>query len=410
MRANAEEEFHKLFLQAEAMASVFELELAVKRITKRITIFIPYLEFFISELTERFLSHASIFNGFECLFSKHELTEKDEVEFTELIKFYSPMVSNDSLVELKLWRTKIQRSERIPNTGLEALDICNKDIYPNIYFLLKVLCTLPVSTSSPERSLYSYSKCRYNNTLAFAAFSTDLNTRRLTGRGPNVFTVHGQGYWTISNDLIGNDPIQRRFCQLYFVESGEANRIRRDQLQLLPAAHRLLPSVLEDLDGLLRDINPSAQAFETMREVWAAENAPGRDPQLLPRKVRMHFVADGNVDRRRYNPPPETVNEVAVVFVGDDGQPPTNVDLVIHDRNPIDPQHRQLQTIPAGSSNAYPMLYPLLFPRGELGWHQRLLQEAPPVPLFAIGTVSGSILAIVLLFVTMATTTQSTIL
>ncbi|XP_029348431.1 52 kDa repressor of the inhibitor of the protein kinase-like [Acyrthosiphon pisum] len=84
IRANAEEEFHKLFLQAEVMASVFELELAVKRITKRqanrgnpcsdnanldveeyyrITIFIPYLEFFISELTERFLSHASIFNG-----------------------------------------------------------------------------------------------------------------------------------------------------------------------------------------------------------------------------------------------------------------------------------------------------------------------------------------------------------
>ncbi|XP_022177424.1 52 kDa repressor of the inhibitor of the protein kinase-like [Myzus persicae] len=75
IRANAEEEFHKLFLQAEVMASVFELELAVKRITKRqanrgnpcsdnanldveeyyrITIFIPYLEFFISELTERF--------------------------------------------------------------------------------------------------------------------------------------------------------------------------------------------------------------------------------------------------------------------------------------------------------------------------------------------------------------------
>ncbi|XP_060873642.1 LOW QUALITY PROTEIN: uncharacterized protein LOC132947381 [Metopolophium dirhodum] len=143
---------------------------------------------------------------------------------------------------------------------------------------------------------------RYNNTLAFAAFSTDLNTRRLPGRGPNVFTVHGQGYWTISNDLIGNDPIQRRFCQLYFVESGEANRIRRDQQQLLPAAHRLLPSVLEDLDGLLRDINPFAQAFETMREVWAGENAPGRDPQLLPRRVRMHFVADGNVDRSIVGP------------------------------------------------------------------------------------------------------------
>lgn len=67
------------------MALVFDLVLTVKRITKRqinrgnpctdnarnfgveeyyrITIFIPYLDFFISELTERFLSHKSIFNG-----------------------------------------------------------------------------------------------------------------------------------------------------------------------------------------------------------------------------------------------------------------------------------------------------------------------------------------------------------
>lgn len=112
-----------------------------------------------------------------------------------------------------------------------------------------------------------------------------------------------------------------------------------------------------------------------MREVWARENAPGRDPQLLPRRVTMHFVADGNVDRRRYNPPPETVSEVAVVFVGDDGQPPTNIDLVIYDRDPINPQRRRLQTIPHGSSNADPMLYPLFFPRGELGWHHRLQQE-----------------------------------
>lgn len=103
---------------------------------------------------------------------------------------------------------------------------------------------------------------RYNNSLAFAAFSSDLNTRRFPGRGPNVFTVHGQGYWTISNDLLGNEPAQRRYCQLYFVESGEANRIRAEQQQLQPVTHRLLPSVLEDLDGLLRDINPFAQAFE----------------------------------------------------------------------------------------------------------------------------------------------------
>ncbi|KAF0723711.1 Uncharacterized protein FWK35_00031617 [Aphis craccivora] len=32
---------------------------------------------------------------------------------------------------------------------------------------------------------------RYNNTLAFAVFSTDLNPRRLPCREPKVFTVYG---------------------------------------------------------------------------------------------------------------------------------------------------------------------------------------------------------------------------
>lgn len=39
----------------------------------------------------------------------------------------------------------------IPKTGIDALTECNKEIYPNIYLLLKILCTLPVSTTTPER-------------------------------------------------------------------------------------------------------------------------------------------------------------------------------------------------------------------------------------------------------------------
>lgn len=63
------------------------------------------------------------------------------------------MVFNDYLVEFKLRRTKTQRFEKIPNTGLRGvLGIRNKHIYPNIfYFLLKVAYTLSVSTSSAVR-------------------------------------------------------------------------------------------------------------------------------------------------------------------------------------------------------------------------------------------------------------------
>ncbi|XP_025192083.1 uncharacterized protein LOC112592287, partial [Melanaphis sacchari] len=213
---------------------------------------------------------------------------------------------------------------------------------------------------------------RYNNTLAFAAFSTDLNPRRLPGRGPKVFTVHGQVYRRISNDVVRNEMMQPSYCELYFIESGEANRIRMAQQ---PRQHPLLENLITELDSLLRQINPFAVAFQTMRQVWQREQeAAAADPTVRPRRVTMHIIADPNNDPRRYNPPTGNANEVAVVFVGDDGLPPRNLDLVIYDTIPVDAQHR-MQSISVGSPHADPMLYPLFFPYGESGWQYNLRQE-----------------------------------
>lgn len=62
---------------------------------------------------------------------------------------------------------------------------------------------------------------RYNNTLAFTAFSTNLNRRRLLGRGPRVFTIHRQVYSRISNDVVRNEMVQPRYCELYFIEPDD---------------------------------------------------------------------------------------------------------------------------------------------------------------------------------------------
>lgn len=124
-----------------------------------------------------------------------------------------------------------------------------------------LLQTLLIEDSREGKHYRKHSR-RYNNTLAFAAFSSDRNTRGMPGRGPAIYGIQGQSYWTFPNDLLGNEPGQRRYSQLYFIESGEANRIRTEQQQLQPTTHRLLPNVLEDLDALLRAINPYAQAFE----------------------------------------------------------------------------------------------------------------------------------------------------
>lgn len=53
--------------------------------------------------------------------------------------------------ELKMWKLKLIRIKENPSNGIDALRLCNPITFPNVYMLLKILCTLPVSTATPER-------------------------------------------------------------------------------------------------------------------------------------------------------------------------------------------------------------------------------------------------------------------
>lgn len=100
------------------------------------------------------------FIGFQSIFS-YTLTSNEEVSFRKLLEFYSPSLDvNNSIAELKLWKTKIERINSIPKTAIEALHVCNADIYPNLQFILKILCTLPVSTSTPKRMFPSLKRIK----------------------------------------------------------------------------------------------------------------------------------------------------------------------------------------------------------------------------------------------------------
>ena len=56
--------------------------------------------------------------------------------------------------ELMLWKRKwsVVDSEDRPNTLAKAIKICDKIQYPNLFELLKIGCTLPVTSSECERS------------------------------------------------------------------------------------------------------------------------------------------------------------------------------------------------------------------------------------------------------------------
>jgi hypothetical protein len=63
------------------------------------------------------------------------------------------------LAEYKLWQRYLKNLSEEPTNALQALSLFNNDIYPNIYKLLQILATLPVSTSSNERPFSNLNKC-----------------------------------------------------------------------------------------------------------------------------------------------------------------------------------------------------------------------------------------------------------
>jgi len=130
----------------------------------KITIFIPYLDLFINEIESRFIEHQKILKGFQNLFPKtSEMSTLEKNEFISLIEFYNDDLADNNkdilISELKLRQRKILALDKQPKNAMDALNICN-DMYPNIYKLLQILATLPVSTASSKRSFSSLKRIK----------------------------------------------------------------------------------------------------------------------------------------------------------------------------------------------------------------------------------------------------------
>ncbi|XP_050316182.1 52 kDa repressor of the inhibitor of the protein kinase-like [Anthonomus grandis grandis] len=123
----------------------------------RTTMYLPFLEFFINQLEETFTSHKEIFQGFMCLLSPLSVGESTDSsnKFNNLLDLYVPDVSKIiTKSEIKLWHEHLNNFPEIKNKrqALACLEVCSQHAYPNVHKLLKIFCTLPVSTSTPERT------------------------------------------------------------------------------------------------------------------------------------------------------------------------------------------------------------------------------------------------------------------
>ncbi|XP_046684428.1 52 kDa repressor of the inhibitor of the protein kinase-like [Homalodisca vitripennis] len=180
IRTNADEEFHSLFEEATHMANNFGCKISMPRtvgrqqnrnntpadtpeVYYRRSIFIPWIESLISSLESRFMKHKDILKGFECLMPTADGSrgkeETSKLNYLQLCCFYKNDIiesggNNESLLkaEFELWHNSFKTHTNTPRNVIDLLNLCDKDMFPNIHILLKILCTIPVTTSTAERS------------------------------------------------------------------------------------------------------------------------------------------------------------------------------------------------------------------------------------------------------------------
>jgi hypothetical protein len=208
----------------------------------------------------------------------------------------------------------------------------------------------------------------YNSALSFASMGAKVDEFR--GGGPYVFKVHGQVYHKTSH-LQPLNGQSRQFAQLYVVDSTQATEIRMQH----PANERCSPWILDEIDRFFRNNNRLANTYSMLREVEAQAMQEAYDTGVEMPIVNLVFRRDRQSDKRRYNAP--CSNEIAMVFVNSDGEPPFQRDIRVYPKNP-DNSQQPFINMNILSPNLEPMSYPLLNPYGEAGWQPNWQCEVYP--------------------------------
>lgn len=210
-RENAKQTFSDTFIEISKLHEKLDLSVSLPRRVKnqtnrsnvmtdsaedyfRITVYIPLLENVIEDLDFRFPSKI-----FDCLASNSlvpsEIVKKSRTEISasmeSISKYLAPIITEKEEFiasklrsEIELWVESWNKSENdLPNDAISAFSHCNKDMYPYINMSLKLLCTLPVTTASSERSFSALKRLK-------TWLRTTMTQERLTGLA--LLHVHRQ--------------------------------------------------------------------------------------------------------------------------------------------------------------------------------------------------------------------------
>lgn len=180
IRENVDTEFHKVYTQAERMAAAVDVEpckprscarqrhrtnIATESIEEwyRINAAIPFLDHIMTELDERFSVLAETSSQLLQLVPSI-LCSVENAELSSVTQLYAQDLPSPELLQQELSRWKHMHVSKAASdratTCAKALKECDKLLFPNLYILLQLACTLPVTSCECERSASTLRRLR----------------------------------------------------------------------------------------------------------------------------------------------------------------------------------------------------------------------------------------------------------
>ncbi|KAG0560756.1 hypothetical protein KC19_9G010700 [Ceratodon purpureus] len=184
------------------------------------------------------------------------------------------------------------------------------------------------------------------------------------GNGPYVFKFQGE-LRHLSGSLLPTVGETPKYAQLYFIDTTEATNIRMERNPECTQTTMLeIQELLQTHHAFHRHYK---QAYEIMMEFkQQQEQQQQRQCGRRIPNVVAHLHFEGKMDRRRYNLP--AGSEIGVLMPGEEDRPQGTRDIVLQLRG----EGHFLEHVNECHPAYLPLHYVLLFPFGELGWHEGL--------------------------------------
>ena len=148
-------QLHRGNIQAESRKEYYQLNMAI-----------PFLDHVVTHLESQFTSTAAIAISLFGLIPSILCTDEHaNINLDRIVEFYKGDLPSPELfqMELRRWKFKFSAStpgER-PSSPAAAIKACDRDSFPNIFVLLQIACTIPVTSCECERSASTLR--RFNN-------------------------------------------------------------------------------------------------------------------------------------------------------------------------------------------------------------------------------------------------------